>query len=111
MKKLSPDQRQKQLKRLAALRESDIDTSDIPELTVEQLRRAIRGLMYRPIKTPVTMRLDADIVAWLKQGGRGYQTKANALLRREMLRAMEQQKRPSAATKGRRTLLSRKAVS
>jgi BrnA antitoxin of type II toxin-antitoxin system len=57
------------------------------------------------------MRLDADIVAGLKQGGRGYQTKANALLRREMLRLMEQQQRPSVARKGRRTLPSKKAVS
>jgi uncharacterized protein (DUF4415 family) len=64
-----------------------IDTSDIPEPTPEQMGRAIRGQMYRPIKKPVTMRLDADVVAWLKQQGPGYQTRANSLLRKEMVRA------------------------
>lgn len=37
--------------------------------------RAVRGLIYRPIKKTVTMRLDADIIEWLKQDGPGYQTK------------------------------------
>ncbi len=87
MKKLSSSQRAKQLKRIAAIPDDRIDTSDIPELTEEQLRRAVRGRFYRPIKKPVTMRLDADVIEWLKGDGRGYQTKANALLRREMLRA------------------------
>jgi hypothetical protein len=46
MKKMTPEQRQKQLNRLAELPDSDIDTSDIPELTVEQLRQAVRGKKY-----------------------------------------------------------------
>jgi uncharacterized protein (DUF4415 family) len=70
-----------------AIADAQIDTSDIPELTEEQLKRAVRGRFYRPVKKPVTMRLDADVIHWLKQDGPGYQTKANALLRREMLRA------------------------
>ena len=78
MKKLTSNQRQKQLGYLASMADGDIDTSDIPELTLEQLRRGVRGRMYRPIKKPVTMRLDADIIAWLKEEGRGYQTKANS---------------------------------
>jgi uncharacterized protein (DUF4415 family) len=40
---------------------------------------------YRPTKKPVTMRLDSDVIAWLKADGRGYQTKANGLLRHAML--------------------------
>ena len=44
--------------------------------------------MYRPLKKPVTMRLDVDIIHRLKSGGTGYQTKANRLLRAEILRAM-----------------------
>ena len=40
-----------------------------------------RGEMYRPVKKPVTMRLDADVIHWLKSQGPGYQTKANRLLR------------------------------
>jgi uncharacterized protein (DUF4415 family) len=42
------------------------------------------GRFYRPAKRPVTMRLDEDIVNWLKSYGRGYQTKANLLLRHAM---------------------------
>src|SRR5208337_1367663 len=42
------------------------------------------GKFYRPPKKPVTMRLDADVVEWLKSYGPGYQTKANMLLRHAM---------------------------
>jgi len=44
--------------------------------------------MYRPVKKPVTMRLDVDVIHWLKSQGPGYQTKANRLLRAEMLRSL-----------------------
>src|SRR5450755_3274914 len=111
MKKLTAKARQKQLQYLASMPDERIDTSDIPELTLVQLRRGVRGAMYRPVKLPVTMRIDADIIAWLKQAGRGYQTKANSLLRREMLRSMEHPKRPRRETKNRRTPLSKKPAS
>jgi uncharacterized protein (DUF4415 family) len=39
---------------------------------------------YRPIKQPVTLRLDADVVAWFQRGGRGYQTRINRALRKVM---------------------------
>jgi uncharacterized protein (DUF4415 family) len=94
MKKLSDRERQNQLDALAALPDDQVDTSDIPELTDEQLRRAVRRQMYRPNKMPVTIRLDADVVEWLKRNGPGYQTKANALLRREMLRQQNHKKTP-----------------
>ncbi|MGD0800274.1 MAG: BrnA antitoxin family protein [Terracidiphilus sp.] len=42
------------------------------------------GRFYRPAKRPVTMRLDDDVIEWLKSYGRGYQTKANLLLRHAM---------------------------
>ena len=93
MKRLSSKERQRQLRAIAALPESQIDTSDIPELTSELMRSAVRGAMYRPVKKPVTMRLDADVIAWLKKGGRGYQTKANRLLREEMLRSFRSKTR------------------
>jgi len=101
MKKLTNRERQKQMAYLVALPDDQIDTSDIPELTVEQLERAVRGRLYRPVKKPVTMRLDADVIAWLKSAGRGYQTKANALLRREMLRTLRQPKTTSKNAAGR----------
>ena len=96
MKKLTGKQRQKELEILAALPANRIDTSDVPELTEAQLRRGVRG-MYRPVKKPVTIRLDADVIAWLKEDGRGYQTKANALLRREMIRSYRTKKEPGRA--------------
>lgn len=59
-----------------------VDTSDIPE--VKDWRRAEVGKFYRPIKKSVTVRLDMDVLAWLKSQGAGYQTRINALLRRAM---------------------------
>jgi uncharacterized protein (DUF4415 family) len=85
MKTLSAKKREMYLKRIMAIKDEDIDTSDIPELTIEQLRSGVRGLFYRPIKKPVTIRLDADVIEWLKEGGAGYQTKANRLLRNAMI--------------------------
>jgi uncharacterized protein (DUF4415 family) len=109
MKKLISRQRQKELKALASVPDDRIDISDIPELTQEQLRRAVRGQMYRPIKKPVTMRLDADVIAWLKKDGRGYQTKANALLRREMIRSYKQKKGPQRASVRTESLKAKKS--
>jgi uncharacterized protein (DUF4415 family) len=94
MKNLNSKGRQRELNAIAAIADDQLDLSDIPELTEEQLRRAVRGRMYRPVKKPVTMRLDADIIEWLKQQGPGYQTKANALLRREMIRFYRERKEP-----------------
>lgn len=64
-----------------------IDTSDIPE--VRDWSRAERGRFYRPVKQIVTIRLDADVVAWFKAGGRKYQTAVNAALREHMLRRIK----------------------
>src|SRR5258707_14068480 len=87
MKRLTKSERRKQIRRFDAIRDDQINITDIPEITEEQMRKGVVGHLYRPIKRPVTMRLDADVVAWLKQGGPGYQTKANRLLRREMLKS------------------------
>ena len=90
----------RELRALAALPDDQIDLSDIPEITEEQFRHGARGLFYRPLKKPVTIRLDVDIIEWLKKEGRGYQTKANALLRREMIRSLGR-KSPARAAKSR----------
>ena len=73
------------LKKLAALPDDQIDTSDIPELPREAWKNAVRGRFYRPIKQAVSLRLDADVVAWLKKPGKGYQTRVNRILRQHML--------------------------
>jgi uncharacterized protein (DUF4415 family) len=41
--------------------------------------------MYKPVKKPVTLRLDADVLAWFQRAGRGYQTRINRALRRVMI--------------------------
>lgn len=76
--------RDPELEALLRLDDGDIDTSDIPEVT--DWSKAVVGRFYRPIKEPVTLRLDADIIAWLKSEGPGYQTRINALLRTAMMR-------------------------
>lgn len=72
--------------------DSLIDTTDIPELTDEQWSDAVRGHFYRPVKQQITARLDADILAWLKADGRGYQTRLDTILRHAMQR--EQAREP-----------------
>jgi hypothetical protein len=47
-------------------------------------QREVVGKFYRPIKKPVTIRVDADVLAWLKRQGSGYQTRINKLLREAM---------------------------
>ena len=68
---------------LLQMKDEDIDTSDIPE--IKDWSKAVVGKFYRPIKEPVTVRLDSDVVAWLKSAGPGYRTRMNALLRRAMV--------------------------
>ena len=82
MRKLTKDQR-RDIRAVAATRDEDIDFSDAPP--VLDWTGAERGKFYRPVKKPVTMRLDSDVIEWLKAEGRGYQTKANWLLRNAML--------------------------
>ena len=62
------------------MKDEDIDYSDIPELGDEFFENAV----IVPAKKLVTMRLDADVVMWLKRNGRGYQTRANKILRSVM---------------------------
>jgi uncharacterized protein (DUF4415 family) len=72
--------------RLDALKDDDIDQSDIPEITPEMFAKAVvrRGLKPVPPKAQVTLRIDRDVLEWYKKQGRGYQTRINALLRAYM---------------------------
>jgi len=76
-----------ELTALAALPDESIDYSDIPPLSDEALKTAVRGRFYRPVKQQITARVDADVLDWLKSYGKGYQSRLNAILRREMLAA------------------------
>lgn len=70
---------QDEIQKLAALSDSQIDTSDIPE--VEDWSQAERGRFFRPVKKQITLRLDADLLAWFQDQGKGYQTRINEALR------------------------------
>ena len=67
------------LKRIDALRDQDIDYSDIPELDSDFFRNA--RVVVPPGKQQLTIRLDTDVLAWLKEQGKGYQSRINAILR------------------------------
>ena len=85
-KPLTPKQLEN-LRRLAKLPDSEIDLSDIPEIKGLPPDYLI-GRFYRPKKTSVTIRLDADVLAWLKGTGEGYQTRINTYLRKLMQRTI-----------------------
>jgi uncharacterized protein (DUF4415 family) len=89
MPRLSAKQR-KELQNLAAQPDSAIDFSDIPELR-QIPSDAVIGRFYRPKKQSLSIRLDADVVAWLKASGEGYQTRINAYLRDLMRRNLHNQ--------------------
>ncbi|WP_031231003.1 BrnA antitoxin family protein [Asticcacaulis sp. YBE204] len=79
------DEQKAELKALAERPDSTIDYSDIPPLTDDFFKNAVRGRFYKPVKQQATVRLDADVLDWLKSSGKGYQTRLNAILRKEML--------------------------
>jgi uncharacterized protein (DUF4415 family) len=74
-----------EIEALKNMRDEDIDYSDIPPLTEEFWKNA-KPLHFRPVKESTTVRLDADVLAWLKDKGKGYQTRINAILRAAMLK-------------------------
>lgn len=79
-------QREAELNALAKKPDDEIDYSDIPETTEEAWSDVERGKFYRPLKTQASVRIDADVMEWLKRPGKGYQTRLNAILREAMLR-------------------------
>jgi uncharacterized protein (DUF4415 family) len=85
--KLTPASKRK-LAKLAARPDSEIDFSDIPPLT-ELLKERRPQSLLPPVKQQLTIRPDADVVAWLRRQGRGYQTRLNQVLRKAMLDDMK----------------------
>jgi len=85
---LLTDVRREQLEKLADMSDDQINYADIPELTELQLAELQRAAHDRPVKRQITARLDADVLAWLEASGKGYQTRMNAILRREMMAAI-----------------------
>lgn len=87
---LTEEQKQR-LKALAEMSDEDIDYSDIPPLDEKFWANAKpRGhFLYRPTKTSTTVRVDSDVLVWLKSSGKGYQTRLNAILRDAMLKELK----------------------
>lgn len=77
---LTKEQRQ-QLEKLATMPDSAIDYSDAPEVPIPS--KAEIGRFYRPVKQLISLRVDADVLAWFKAQGPGYQSHINDVLRRE----------------------------
>lgn len=82
------EERKAELKALAEKPDSEIDFSDIPLLDEAFWARAVPNPFFKPIKVHASVRIDADVMAWLKSQGKGYQTKMNAILRDAMLRSL-----------------------
>ena len=79
----SDSKQAKELRDLEKMKPGDIDLSDLPE--GRDWEGAVVGKFHRPIKKPLTLRIDADVLAWLKSQGKGYQTRINQILRSAML--------------------------
>jgi uncharacterized protein (DUF4415 family) len=81
-------QQKAEIDALKSASETDIDYSDIPPLTDDFWKNAVRNPFYRPTKSTTTVRLDTDVLLWLKSQGKGYQTRINAILREAMLKEL-----------------------
>ena len=76
-----------ELKAVEDLPDDQIEAANLPEIF--DWSKAQRGILYRPVKQQITLRLDADIVTWFRthaEGGRGYQTDINRALREHVQR-------------------------
>ena len=86
--KLSTAQKS-ELEALVQQSDNEVDLSDIPELDESFWQNAIRNPFYKPIKQSTTVRIDADVMQWLKAQGKGYQTRMNKILRDAMLNELK----------------------
>lgn len=91
------EKQRRDLEALAAQPDNTIDLTDMPELTEAQLAEMRPAVQYRPVKKQITARVDADVLAWLKSQGKGYQSRMNAILRREMLEQRQAQAQAKAS--------------
>jgi uncharacterized protein (DUF4415 family) len=85
------------LTRIDRMRDDEIDYSDIPELDEEFCKTAVQ--VWPPAKKQLTIRLDTDVLEWLKRQGRGYQTRINRILRVAMEGRPTRRRSPDAKTR------------
>lgn len=79
------EEQRAELEALETMPDEAIDYGDIPSLTDDFWKKATCSPLHKPLKQQLTVRIDADVVAWLKAKGKGYQTKMNSILRSAML--------------------------
>ncbi|MGA2590922.1 MAG: BrnA antitoxin family protein [Bryobacteraceae bacterium] len=78
-----------ELAALAEMPDEKIDYSDIPAKPAGFWVDAVRGGLYRPVKRQLTVRIDADVLAWLRSQGAGYHGRLNQILRSAMLKDLK----------------------
>ena len=86
------EERKAELKALSEMPDGEIDYGDIPPLDDAFWARAVPNPFFKPIKKHASVRIDADVLAWLKSQGKGYQTRINAILRQAMLNEAEKRR-------------------
>lgn len=79
----------KQQEEIRHLYNQEVDTSDIAELDETFFQNAVRNPFYKVKKSSTTIRLDNDVLMWLKSRGKGYQTRINQILREAMLQSLQ----------------------
>ena len=94
LQKIPPltDEQRVRLDALAQMPDSEIDYSDIPPLGDDFWKNAVHNPFYKPVKKITTVRVDSDVLLWLKSCGKGYQTRINAILRDAMLNSIQHHK-------------------
>ena len=80
------EERRRELLELDSRPDSEIDFSDMPPLDESFWANAVRNPFYRPVQKQAFVRIDADVLDWLRSKGRGYQTRMNEILREAMMR-------------------------
>lgn len=83
-KPLTPGAIKRESARLAKVPDDEIDMTGMPEQL--DWSKAVRGKYYRPMKEPISLRIDADVLHWFKAKGRGYQSRINKVLRNYFLK-------------------------
>lgn len=85
----------KEMRHLYEQRNKSLDRSDAPTLLPETWETAVIGKFYRPIKTAVSVRIDNDVLAWLKSQGEGHVSRINQILRDAMMADVPQNVDPN----------------
>jgi len=83
------DLQKAEIQALSDASDSEINYGDIPARDDSFWLNAVRNPFYKPTKTSTTLRVDADVLAWFKSQGKGYQTRINDILRRTMIHELQ----------------------